>query len=51
MKRVLGWSGFSFICHDASNRKKERERERQREGEKVTRRKAPNKSIYRNIQK
>jgi len=44
-KRVLGRSGFLFRCHDATNRKKERE------GERETHRRAPNKSIYRNIKK
>ena len=29
MKRVLGWSRFSFRCHDTTNRKKEREKEKE----------------------
>ena len=34
MKRVLGWSGFSFKCHDATNQNKEREREKERHAKK-----------------
>ena len=48
MKRILGQSGFSFWRHDTTNRK---EREREGEGERETRKKATNKSIYRNIKK
>ena len=30
MKRVLGWSGFSFRFHRATNQKKKREKETHR---------------------
>ena len=42
MKRVLGWSGFLFMWHDATNQKKEREKEKE------SIRKAPT-TIYQNI--
>ena len=37
MKRVLGWNGFTFGCHDATNvRNRERKGERERDNQKST---------------
>ena len=46
MKRVLGWNGFTFGCHDATN---VRNRERKGERERETIRKAPTKYNITNI--
>ena len=31
MKKVMGWNGFSFRCHDTTNQKKERGRKKDKQ--------------------